>query len=218
MLTLMTQKGLPVRQAGLAPILIVVLIIVALGGYLIYANYSNNQTTITPSSTPSAINPTPISSAASPVPNGSGKSANWKTYTNRMFGYSLKYPQNWLLNEDYADQNGGYFTHIQSQEYKLNKSDVQLYEIYIHHRNSSLEAMFGKERAKSYRQGILNNYQVFRSISYPQYWSDDVFFQIKDNQFIEINFSPYNIDTPYPNQDNVHRIFDQILSTFKFTN
>lgn len=49
----MTQKGLPVRQAGLAPILIVVLIVLALGGYLIY---QKQDKTLFPFYTPS---PTP---------------------------------------------------------------------------------------------------------------------------------------------------------------
>ncbi len=122
------------------------------------------------------------------------------------------------MTEDYADQNGGYFTDIVSQGYKYdNNGSVQIYKIEIKSVNSSLESIYGKDRVSSYKQGILNNYQVFRSVSYPQYWSDDVFFQIKDNQFIEINFSPYDLEAPHPNQNDAHQIFNQMLSTFKFS-
>lgn len=56
------QKGLPARQAGLAPILIVLILVVALGGYFVYKNQTKPappQQTIKPT-----LTPTPTSSQA----------------------------------------------------------------------------------------------------------------------------------------------------------
>lgn len=103
------------NQKGIAPILIVILLAAALiGGYLVYTNYSNlsrensrdNRTKITqpppttqpkpkPSPIPSDITPESTTSAASPVPNGTGETANWKTYTDNERGFSYKYPSTW---------------------------------------------------------------------------------------------------------------------------
>lgn len=72
------------KQKGLAPILVALLIAVAIGGYLVYTNYSNNRVKPTPSPKPT----TQPSSAPD-------LTANWKTYTNAKFGYYLKYPTDW---------------------------------------------------------------------------------------------------------------------------
>lgn len=83
------------KQKGLAPILIVVLIAVALGGYLIYSQ----QTKPTPPLPKPAIVPqTPQATPVpSPIPN---ETTNWKTYTNTKEGYSVGYPKEVSLEED----------------------------------------------------------------------------------------------------------------------
>ncbi len=65
------------KQRGLAPILIILLIAAAIGGYLVYSgkiNTSKKQVVQTPK-----VDDT----------------ANWKTYTNNIYGYTLKYPSEW---------------------------------------------------------------------------------------------------------------------------
>ncbi|MBI4059064.1 hypothetical protein HY404_02365 [Candidatus Microgenomates bacterium] len=71
------------NQKGLAPIVIVILITVALGGYLLYKQQPKptSPTQVTQSS------PTPFSSSS---PN---ETANWKTYTNS--DWSVRYPSEW---------------------------------------------------------------------------------------------------------------------------
>ncbi len=93
------------KQKGFAPILIVVLIAAAVGGYF-WFNDSNNQTkpaqNVQTTKTPApATKPESTSSAASPAPNGAGETANWKTYTNTKFGYQIKYPS----NREYTEYN-----------------------------------------------------------------------------------------------------------------
>lgn len=78
------------KQRGFAPILIVLLIALGIGGYFVYKNYSNNQTKVTP---PQQISqPSTSLVSASPVPSDTGEAANWKVYTNIKYGYSFKYP------------------------------------------------------------------------------------------------------------------------------
>lgn len=72
-------------QKGLAPILIVILIAAAVGGYFIY------QKQIKPVVVPQQT-AQPSSTNASPAPTGVGEIANWKTYTNTKVGFQIKYP------------------------------------------------------------------------------------------------------------------------------
>ncbi|MDO8639116.1 MAG: hypothetical protein Q7R43_06075 [Candidatus Daviesbacteria bacterium] len=72
---------------GFAPILILVGIVVvalAVGGYLLYQNQ---------------VKPVPIV-APQPIAQTStspDETANWKTYTNTKYGYSIKYPNDWHI-------------------------------------------------------------------------------------------------------------------------
>lgn len=67
------------KQKGLAPILIVLFIALAVGGYLLYQKQQQTiQATPTPTSTPESTN--------------SAETANWKTYTNIKYGFSVSYP------------------------------------------------------------------------------------------------------------------------------
>ena len=75
-------------QKGLAPILIVILIALAVGGYLVYQNQSKS---VSPVKTDTSPAPTGATETANPDSIG----ANWKTYTNTQHGYSLKYPTTW---------------------------------------------------------------------------------------------------------------------------
>lgn len=85
-----------VKQSGLAPILIVILIALAVGGYFVYTNYSNlsrvisrdNQTKSTQSGQTTQT-PTPTSDSV----------VDWKTYTNIELAYSIKYPSSWYTYE-----------------------------------------------------------------------------------------------------------------------
>ena len=70
-------------QKGFAPILIILLIAVALGGYLIYSKSQSKPTvqpTPQPSSSPAASNPTPTSA---------GETANWKSITFNKLNFKI---------------------------------------------------------------------------------------------------------------------------------
>ena len=82
------------KQKGLAPILIIILIaVMAVGGYLLY------QKQIKPVAVPQ-FSPSPVvSPVISPIASSSADTANWKTYTNSKYGFTLKYPQNLSVKE-----------------------------------------------------------------------------------------------------------------------
>lgn len=92
------------KQKGIAPILIILLIAAAIGGYLVYTNYSNlsrvksrdNRTKVTP----------PPSTQITPLPSSTpDATVNWKTYINTKYNFSLKYPPNWKLDSSILDSS-----------------------------------------------------------------------------------------------------------------
>lgn len=89
---LVKQKGLPVHQAGLAPIVIIILIaILSVGGYLLYSQQTRpTPPPQNPAVTPPAPQATP---APSPTPD---ETTNWKTYTSTKYNFSFKYPETWI--------------------------------------------------------------------------------------------------------------------------
>ena len=77
------------KQKGFAPILIVLLVaVLAVGGYFVYTNYSNNQTAAPTGQTTQTPPPTPDET----VYTEASESANWKIYQGKS--YTFKYPAN----------------------------------------------------------------------------------------------------------------------------
>lgn len=92
------------KQKGLAPLLIIILIAVSLGGYLIY------QKQFKPISV-SQFSPTPFPTISDEtVYTEASRSANWKTYNNNVFKYKISYPSDWKVEDSETqyleDQNG----------------------------------------------------------------------------------------------------------------
>lgn len=94
-----TSENFSANKKGFAPILIVILLTAAVGGFLIYTNLpagrqgsSNSQTKPNPS-------PTTQSSFLD-------EAEDWKTYTNTEYKYTLKYPPDWTVEaQDNSDVN-----------------------------------------------------------------------------------------------------------------
>lgn len=128
------------NQKGLAPVLIIVLLAVAaLGGYFIYqqqikpnlvactmdAKICPDGSAVSRTSPKCEFAPCPTSQS-SPTPsdetaNPDSIGANWKTYTNKQLGFSLKYPPNWKVDINcngqgsvYTRSSGGGIKYIDS--------------------------------------------------------------------------------------------------------
>lgn len=88
------------NQKGLAPILIVVLIALGIGGYVFYQNQtkitSQPQHTVQPSPTPQKA-PASDNTQANPSPTSTLKPATksgWKSYSDSKIGFSYQLPEN----------------------------------------------------------------------------------------------------------------------------
>jgi hypothetical protein len=84
------QKGFVV------PLLIsIIAILIIGGGVYIYSNkkVENNTPVVVNSNLPAQSNQT------------STTTSDWKTYTNTTYGYSIKYPADWKINEDTSPRN-----------------------------------------------------------------------------------------------------------------
>ena len=84
------------KQKGIAAILIVILIALAVGGYFVYTNYSNNRTRVN--------FPQPSSSPADETAKPDSIGANWKTYTNSKYRYVIRYPNDWDVVDVHTDE------------------------------------------------------------------------------------------------------------------
>lgn len=89
-------------QKGIAPIVIVLLIAAAIGGYLIYSgkiNLKQNEVRCTEEAKicpdGSSVGRVIPKCEFASCPSGSAETANWKTYTNDTYGYIVKYPSDW---------------------------------------------------------------------------------------------------------------------------
>ena len=84
------------RQKGFTPIIILLLIVAVLGaaGYFAYSRGYTNSFLPKPSP---IITPRPLlTPLPTPKPTSTpDPTANWKTYTNTTYKYSLKYPSDW---------------------------------------------------------------------------------------------------------------------------
>lgn len=83
-------------KKGFTPLLIVITLATALvGGYFLFTNYSDLSRVKSRDNRTKITQPQPTTQ---PSPT-SDEIANWKTYTDKAFNYSIKYPDNW---ETYA--------------------------------------------------------------------------------------------------------------------
>ena len=94
--------NLVTAQKGFAPILIVLILAVAIsvGGYLVY---QQSRLKPTPTPTPQQTAQPTSTPDTNPVLNGTGETANWKTYTNTKYKYAVEYPSDWEVTSVTAD-------------------------------------------------------------------------------------------------------------------
>lgn len=94
------------KRKGLAPVLIVLLVALAVGGYLLYQRQTK---------------PAPQSVAST-------ETTNWKTYVSSQLGIEFKYPADYLIKELNVDDS-----HRVNISYKNPSSAKEkYYDIYIY--------------------------------------------------------------------------------------
>lgn len=125
------------NQKGLAPILIIILIAVAIiGGYLIYQKQLESVFQQTQST------PAPVFKKESSAP---AEIADWKTYTNKDMSFSITYPPNWQIIIDkpnkavlgFEDAGPSFFT-----------------QLYPNPKRLSLKNWFNENRSLLFQTGV----------------------------------------------------------------
>lgn len=222
-------------QRGFASILVILLLSVVMlgGGVFIYQKYSGSspsESIIIPSPTPklkactleaklcpdgTSVGRTGPSCEFTPCPTSESTSSpdisTWKTYVNKVSGFSIKYPKNWfnyVLNDipNIVDKQ----VIVLSNEKINNFKDLS--------KNGVMVAIYGGSGGTIYTENIykLNGHTFYRIDSSlklispsPDSWFDQVLIQESGMMF-----------TLVTKDSKTHRdnrpIFDQILSTFKF--
>ena len=148
-----------------------------------------------------------------PSPSPIDETANWKIYTNTKLGYSLKYPPDWKLIEcpkDCGEDKTNESTGIISPDISNTTSGgyLKYYSIIIDKQkfelpteNSSNEIISNITVTRHMEGGLEGEYVLFK----------------QNDQTVVLNFNPYNKEQSDPNQEKFYVIFNQILSTFKFS-
>jgi len=94
---------------GFAPILIVLIVLSSVllvaGGLFAYQRNLKINSELTPLPVPAYLNQASTDDS-SPEASAKDETANWKTYTNTEFGYEIKYPVKWFIQGPYGGQAG----------------------------------------------------------------------------------------------------------------
>ena len=192
----------------------VIIIIILLGvvGYLIFKNTqiqkNNGNSTLT------SIVPTQIINKASPTLN---PTANWKTYYNSIDKFSFKYPSTWTIDTkgDKGDEKG------ENIQVKLTK-DQAVIQIYA---NMVGIGGLGRDYQGTKFQIDGNNLYMYKVVNT---FNNTIQIGITDSLtqslgVFRVSDKTYSITLSYPNSftqtqiTDFEAIFDQILSTFKFS-
>ncbi len=191
-----SQPSQPAQGGALKWLLIVLVIIILLGGgYLVWAKYGGTSTgTATPTASPSvAISP----SASSNTP------ADWKTYTNDTYKFSFKYPNGYSIEE--SDNASG-------KTITISNIDEFAILIEIEKANAAHDTSTG--RIDQYSVGDFTVYNLARESGSSEL--DRKITVINKNNQTFVIHSTIPRSTPAVIADWKSK-FDQILSTFQFT-
>lgn len=172
-----------------------IIFFVILSGFGYYILQAKKTTPVSPSLTPMSLSPSPI-----PDP-----TANWKTYINNQYGYSLRYPADTTITEKTVDGWKGSPAKITPATqtifvYRGGKLIINP-DPFPQDFTSILITKDVRVAGKTVQKWYLNaNTALITQIISP----------LGDG--IEFDFA-----LPSENHDAIDQIFDQILSTFKFT-
>ncbi len=199
------------QQKGLVPILIVLLIAAAIGGYLVYSGKVN---------LPQKQIAQTLKSDASAAPTSAGETANWKTYTNER--YSLKYPKELILEEEKlpnssdvreitltfpgTDSHGSSDRIIMSQRDNIyNRSDLDTY--------LKMDSGYTQESLNKTQASTINGAKARRHLL--NEFMEDVIIEIQSDQ--NIYYVHYFPDSTIDKHKANIKTLDSIVSTLVFT-
>src|SRR3989344_6163826 len=192
--------GLGVIGIGLA---------IGIGGY--FLGVKNNKTFVQDVRDEiAASSPTPLPTEVSTKEGD--PTADWISYANDKDGYSIKYPTDWGSEKCPPGGTDNQIIYICSSEKFGNAIEPVSYYIWI----SKVTQL---DNQWAYKQDSISGLAAFRTIDIPsRSGAESVFFKANDNSYISISFTPYDLQNPFTQQDRFYKTFNQILSTFRFSN
>lgn len=198
-----------VKQKGFAPILILILIV---GIGIVAASYFAGSKGI--------FSKLPAISISSPTPSATPDvTANWKTYANSSYSYQIKYPSDWsVINED---KDKPAFKAI--VQLAPNNSTNNLPSVVVAIEQNTFDTVYNglkevSERYKgTFKQFTVNN--LITNANKAEFITGAGNSDYNIQVIFEKNKLAYNIEflSKNPPDPNEIKIFDQILSTFHFT-
>lgn len=216
------------------------LILILVGVYLVSVMKQSNKATESDtvnitnqtSSDTSDISVTPDSSDTSGTTDNSDSSdetADWQTYTSDQYGFSFKYPNNWEYKEDRSDRWNFNISKTvpgmdielreKGKSYSVEASDVYAIGIFVE--NSSTSKTPLQILVKDRPQPALGETVDINSIIVGGLDAAQLENYIQKTTVVVKNKIEYHISTPEFGSDTedqpIRDIYDQILSTFKFT-
>ena len=148
-----------------------------------------------------------VQSTPAPTPNST---VNWKTYMNTKFGFQVNYPASWT--ESGAISSGdNTIVYLNANESIGNGPEPLKYYVFIAEEDTLPNVNLTK--------GSVGDYTAYKTSDVPSQLGTLSTFITEDNKkYISISLTPYDLKKPFDSQDKYIDIFNQILSTFKFTN
>lgn len=212
------------KQKGLAPILIILLIALVVGGYLVYQKQT--KPVVPQPVTQSAPNPvtSPVASSSAETANPDSIGAKWKTYSGTS--YTFKYPSNGnVLTEQSSDvyisaDTQPYFAFIvKTVDNPKHQTTQQVIDQMIIDLRNNKNIPWAKSQADQTSQ-TMRKY-VNGQIKGIKLQSFDEGYPQKFGEVIEATedvIYTFNIGDGSGGgvSDNDEKLLDQILSTFKF--
>lgn len=198
-------------QRGFSPIFVIIGILILAGA----AYYFNSQKAL-----PSHSTNIPTSPSASP----NDETINWKTYANPKYGYSFKYPSDWIITDKTKIYNRSDIFDAQTfnddgkAELADNETDVLLSHVDIEKiKNTTTSSDAGMGAKSEVSITNINGKEIVKVIrNYFWYQADGTTLDKGTQYFIYIPVGENHLWL----RSNIKnkQILDQILATFKFTN
>lgn len=213
-------KPQPVKRNWWITSTMVFAILFLIMSYLYYASLANQNVEKTLQKAFEKTTPSPTPAATE---------TDWKTYTNDILNFSIKYPSSFELKRcgEIANCSGHEYIALYSKERFGSTVEPIIYSINFVYENNPRQESFeryvkndpewSEETDIKIRKDRINSMNVYRVTEFfSANGGEIVYFPTNDNNFVGVSFSPYDNEDPYIEQGRFYTVFNEILYTFKF--